>query len=930
MGWPETPTEEALALKWYDLWKSTQPNQESHVTHAIAVALASLLLALAAQSEPWIDTQFGGEGQAVTERSGKVNPRAKGVLPKGWTDNTQWAQIWTTYSAMEEEGRPYTRADFTKVDGRGWSQFAHSLPDLTEVGYFRVQFVARALEPKSVQIGIRFEGRPYTFLWSARPELYGEWKTYSYEFQIKPNTQPIGFWIINQTLGSIDVASLKVEHFTRAKLIADLETAGREAGIVNLLRCSRLPLGLQSGWSIGRDNSDGDVVQIAGDPQVVGPSRAPALRMASDTDARVYCEPFGVPYPVGTYVASLAVRGAGSGTVSVSCDRRTVAKKAFEVKDGQGWQRLHVPFKPKLMAEVYAMVIDWTGTVWIDALQVAPMDEKTGQPQAYAPQMRTEVALALPESDASCARVQFADEPAEVQWCVTGDVPAGAALRGKVTNAYGEEASTLGIALDGKPLAQGKWADCFAVRGRPFGPQRVEAWVEDAAGQRISPYNEIVVYRLPRPHYWGKDAPDSPFGVHTNSTTRHNTMAKAVGINWTRLHDAGLQYIGWFFLEAKPGEWQFRDDAINRYRKHHLMILGELGTAPLWASHYPGKPASGYFDKFYQPKSLTDYANYVRTVTTRYKGVIHAWDVWNEPWITGWWAVGYDFTKKGRQGYIRSETAEKDFVALMRTARDTAKSVAPSLPVLGINTTTGRPGNAWTKGCVEHGGMDHLDAIAYHQYTGEVNGFPQDSVERGYAHAMEGIVEKHGKVVPPVWMTEGQAARLMGRSGMYRHTAPKPSERDLFDAADRQVRYMTSLLASGSSKIFLYSMHGHSHFGDIGQWRALVTDEGYLHPSAAGVSTLAWHMEDTRFVERVGLVKNAWAYLFEAKDESRSVAVLSTHGKVEGYLIPTGDGVSAVDLFNNPIAPGTKLARRVVFVRGDGAAPRLKARLAAD
>ena len=898
------------------------------MSHALTIALASLSLILAAQGEPWLDTQFGGDGAPAAERGGRPNPRASGTLPKGWYDNGSWAKVWTRYTPMEEEGRPYTRMEFVKVEGTGWAQMAHTLPDMKETSYFRVRLVARSLQAKPLQIGVRMQGQPYKFLWDERPSLYGEWKTYSYEFQLRPNTQPIGFWLVARNMGAIDVASLKVECFTRDQIMADIKAAGREAKIVNLLRCSRIPLGIQSGWSIGRDNSDGDVVKIASDPNVVGPSRAPALRMESPTSVRLYGEPFGVQYPVGTYIASLSVRGKGSGRVSVSCDRRTVAGKDFEVSDADGWQRLHVPFKPKLMADVYAMVIDWTGTVWIDALQVAPADESTGKPQPYAAQMPAEVALALPDSDASCARVQFADEPAAVRWCVTGDAAKGVVLKGKVVNVYGDEVPVPAAVLDDGPVQHGKWTQCFAPGPKPFGPMRVEAWVEDAAGKRISPYNELIVFRLPRPRYWGKDAPDSPFGVHTNSTTRHNTMAKAVGINWTRLHDAGLQYIGWFYLEPNKGEWQFHDDAIYRYRRHHLMILGELGTAPLWASYYPGKPAVGYFDKFYQPKGLDDYAHYVRTVAARYKGVIHAWDVWNEPWITGWWGVGYDFTKKGRQGYIRSETAEKDFVALAKTARDTAKAIDPSLPILGINTTTGRPGNAWTRGWIEHGGMDHLDGIAYHQYTGEINGFPEDSVERGYTHAIGPVSEKFGKVGPPVWMTEGQAARLMGRTGFYNHTNPKPIESDPFDAADRQVRYVVSLLATGVSKVFLYTMHGHSRFGDEGKWRAVVTDEGYLHPSAAGLSTAAWHLEDTRFAQRIELTKDAWAYLFEAKGGGRSVAVLSPRGNAAGYTLPAGDRVRVVDLFNNPVAPGTKLGRRMVFVTAAASAQDLAALLA--
>ena len=58
-------------------------------------------------------------------------------------------------------------------------------------------------------------------------------------------------------------------------------------------------------------------------------------------------------------------------------------------------------------------------------------------------------------------------------------------------------------------------------------------------------------------------------------------------------------------------------------------------------------------------------ASYCRVVAGRYRGVIDAYDVWNEPWITEWWAVGYDETKGDRLGYVRSPTPAADYVRLM-------------------------------------------------------------------------------------------------------------------------------------------------------------------------------------------------------------------------------------------------------------------------
>jgi len=53
-------------------------------------------------------------------------------------------------------------------------------------------------------------------------------------------------------------------------------------------------------------------------------------------------------------------------------------------------------------------------------------------------------------------------------------------------------------------------------------------------------------------------------------------MAKAVGVNWVRLHDAGTEYIGWSFLEPEKGKWQFRDADLRRYRDHNLKTWSTL------------------------------------------------------------------------------------------------------------------------------------------------------------------------------------------------------------------------------------------------------------------------------------------------------------------------------------------------------------------
>ncbi|MGQ9730461.1 MAG: hypothetical protein ACUVX8_04235, partial [Candidatus Zipacnadales bacterium] len=744
----------------------------------------------------------------------------------------------------------------------------------------------------------------------------------SYEFRLERVDHDIGFWILVDQVAAVDFARLRLVQLSRADYLEDLKARYPEGGPPNLLRTSTFPLGLQSGWTLGRDQSDGDDVKLSADPSAGGPSGEPALHVETEQPTTIWSAPFAVPLAFHPHCASLYAKGIGRLALTVFCDGRQLSRAERELTDE--WQRVWVSFDPVLMAQNYCLRIEATSAYWLDAVQV----NFGAEPTEYSRQMPCEVHLGLPESDASVARVQFADEPAEVLYYLTG---SPGRLRVRAVNVYGEEQDVPVPGLDQRPRRG--TLTCKPFPQRPYGPLRVEAWVEDNRGERISPYNELVINRLPRPRHWGEDAPDSPFGVHTLSTTRHNVMAKAIGANWTRLHDAGLEYLGWWWLERTPGNWTFRDKELYRYRRDHLMILGELGTAPEWASYYPGKPHNGYFDRYYQPKRMEDYANYVRTVCERYKGVISAYDVWNEPWIYSWWAVAYDESRSDRAGYVTSERPQADFVRLMRTAYETAKAVDPALRILGFNSTTGGGsaanigGYEWTQGVLEAGGMAYCDVICYHQYISGKPGYPGDVVEQGFHTATGAIREAFGELPKPVWMTEGSAARDTIGPGFYKHILPFENTENVTETADRLCRYMVSLLAQGVEKLFLYSMHAQSALGFPSNWRVIVTPEGYLHPSGVAHGILAWYLEDTRFVKTLPLQADVTAYLFQARDGSRSVAVLSGHPGHREYTLPRVADLRVADLFGNPLSEDAQLEDTLIYLSIDAGIERLEALL---
>jgi hypothetical protein len=143
---------------------------------------------------------------------------------------------------------------------------------------------------------------------------------------------------------------------------------------------------------------------------------------------------------------------------------------------------------------------------------------------------------------------------------------------------------------------------------------------------------------------------------------------------------------------------------------------------------------------------------------------------------------------------------------------------------------------------------------------------------------------------------------------MYRHTLPHPEEEDVIDTSDRLSRYVVAALARGVQKVFLYSMHTHAWFGTGSTWRTLVTEEGYLHPSAAAHSAMAWFLEDTKIAKSVSLAEGVTSYVF--RGAGRTVTVLSPQPKHAVYSLPA----AGYDLFGNPLPKGAPLGKNLVYL----------------
>ena len=844
-------------------------------------------------------TVFFQDGTELSER-GKGS--FHGFLPRPWRqDYTHWNSARATSETVNRGPEQFLRLNIET----GAPQFLAPLSGIRPNRKYRLTAYLRNRTGAPVKLSLRILPPPYTTLTAGTWKPGESWKTQTLYFQTPafPSALPVGLLMNIEGPGVLELATLKLEEFEGATAVLRRP----DARLKNVLRSTRFPLGLPPAWTLMRNHTAGTVESASGER---GPSGETPLVLSSHENGKIgiSSEPFNVADPAKLQALTFSCRGTGSFLVEIRCEGKELARLPL-TPDGK-WQRKKLEFRIPADARAAVFRIHGTGTMAVDAFRIAQAGDSD-----YLPPADCEIALALPESELNHTGIQFTEEPALIRYTVTGNYEGGI-LEGRIVNLYGESRDLAPIRLNGKNRTGTISYALFP--GRELGQFRLELRVRKK-GRPISPPAELIATRIVRPAFWKQDAPDSPFGIHVLPDEHSMKAVKAAGINWVRLHDAGTDCIGWFYLEPEKGKWNFRDAEIQAYRRNHLKIFGQLGTAPAWASHLsdPGvmRQEIAYHDRYFQPLDLKEFANYVSIVVRRYRGIIDDWFVWNEPWVPGWWGIA-----RGKDGgYLTSARPQADFAKLTATAYAAARKQNPNAVISGFNTTAGREGEAWTQGVLNSGGLNHCDTIDFHFYTEKKTGFPGDACHGAWNQALGPILKKNGRIGKPVILSEGQGASLgsaagdtsMRYAGMYNLTLPWKNEEDFHSAAERNVRYIVSFLSLGVRRIFLYSAHCYSDFSQAPSFLVLFNADGTPHPMLPAFSAMARRLENRKFIGSLETGDGIRAYFFS--DGKTGVAVLS--GAPEKIMAQMkkakAEGVNLFDLYGNsitaPLPPGIEL-----------------------
>lgn len=548
----------------------------------------------------------------------------------------------------------------------------------------------------------------------------------------------------------------------------------------------------------------------------------------------------------------------------------TAHEAAVEV--GTQWQRYSFTCRPGRPQVFVCIGPDLAAsglseaTLWIDGVQLEAGDK----PTAYEPRAEVEVGL----RPAGGTPIFRANEVAGFEAVAfnASAVQREVALQFTVSDFHDRQRQVRHVLF---VPASGRATVPIYLDAERRGFYRIGLGVDGAAAVSSRPWRAAVV-----------DAytdEDSLYGInHAAPWPKLLALFRQIGVLWVR--DWSLK---WQTVESEPGQLDFSetDAVIDSLARHGLRILGLLPyPSSNWASSAPDavQPQDGpEFDRrmVYMPRSLDDFARYVRATAEHYRGRIKAWEILNEPLYCPRGVLSTDL------GY-----SVDDYLRLLRVAYETIKAVDGSAMVIG---GIGAGPELYTREFIEAGGLAFVDALNLHIY-------PELAAPEIYVPALEDLVARmreDGRL-RPIWVTE---------CGYYAdddppvepvpdsYPAPVDSERE---AAVFQARFNLIFLGVGARKIFYHcgtcgSINNEALYGPFFEYDA--QPRKVFAVQAAMARLLG---PDTEPLGRVRTPEGVYAWGFCNRGQTVMAAWAPDGGAVVGHLPP---GTRIVDILGNPL-----------------------------
>jgi hypothetical protein len=230
--------------------------------------------------------------------------------------------------------------------------------------------------------------------------------------------------------------------------------------------------------------------------------------------------------------------------------------------------------------------------------------------------------------------------------------------------------------------------------------------------------------------------------VEPQKRQRSLELLRAAGVTWIR------QELPWEQIEpVAKGQttWDKFDDIVERAQALGIEVLFRLDTSPRWALPSTAPDGLG------PPVRQEDYWDFVEQVARRYRGRVHAYQIWNEPNLSLEW--GRQAPDAAAYARLLQGAAER----LRRADPDARVVLAGMAPTL-TESVEAENELRYLQDLYTAGAGGSFDVLAVQAYG--LRGGPDDprtgdaDVNFSRPRLVRELMERNGDANTPVWATE--------------------------------------------------------------------------------------------------------------------------------------------------------------------------------